>query len=126
MGDKADNIPGCPGVGEVTATKLIKQFGSVENMLANTNLIKGALKKKVEDNKEQIEFSKFLATIRTDVPVDVKPDDLIRKPADRDKLFAIFKELEFKTLVNRVGKRLDREESKTEYKEFRPVAIRPA
>lgn len=121
MGDKADNIPGCPGVGEVTATKLIKQFGSVENMLANTNLIKGALKKKVEDNKEQIEFSKFLATIRTDVPVDVKPDDLIRKPADRDKLFAIFKELEFKTLADRVGKRLDREESKTEaIKNFAP------
>ena len=116
MGDKVDNIPGCPGVGEVTAIKLIKQFGSVENMLANTDLLKGALKKKVEDNKEQIEFSKFLATIRTDVPVDVKPADLVRKPADRDKLFAIFKELEFKTLADRVGKRLDREEGKTEAK----------
>ncbi len=112
MGDKADNIPGCPGVGEVTAVKLIKQFGSVEQLLANTDQLKGAQKKKVEENKEQIEFSKFLATIRTDVPVDVKPDDLVRKPVDRDKLFAIFKELEFKTLTDRVAKRLDLAEGK--------------
>lgn len=112
MGDKADNIPGCPGVGEVTAIKLIKQFGSVEQLLANTDQLKGAQKKKVEENKEQIEFSKFLATIRTDVPVDVKPDDLVRKPVDRDKLFAIFKELEFKTLTDRVTKRLDQAEGK--------------
>ncbi len=112
MGDKADNIPGCPGVGEVTAIKLIKQFGSVEQLLANTDQLKGAQKKKVEENKEQIEFSKFLATIRTDVPVDVKPDDLVRKPVDRDKLFAIFKELEFKTLTDRVAKRLDQAEGK--------------
>lgn len=112
MGDKADNIPGCPGVGEVTAVKLIKQFGTVEQLLASTDQLKGAQKKKVEENKEQIEFSKFLATIRTDVPVDVKPEDLVRKPVDRDKLFAIFKELEFKTLADRVAKRLDQAEGK--------------
>lgn len=114
MGDKADNIPGCPGVGEVTATKLIREFGSVENLLANTGQLKGALKKKVEENREQIEFSKFLATIRTDVPVDVRPDDFVRKPADKDKLFAIFKELEFKTLTERVVKRIDQSEGKNE------------
>ncbi len=109
MGDKIDNIPGCPGVGEVTAVKLIDEFGSVENLLENTDQLKGALKKKIEDNKEQIIFSKFLATIRTDVPVKEKPEDLSRKEVDRDRLFAIFKELEFKSLADRVRKRLDGE-----------------
>lgn len=107
MGDKIDNIPGCPGVGEKTAVKLIADFGSVENLIANTESLKGALKKKVEENTEQIVFSKYLATIRTDVPVDVDPADLERRPADRDKLFAIFKELEFKSLAERVARRLD-------------------
>lgn len=107
MGDKIDNIPGCPGVGEKTAVKLISDFGSVENLLENTDQLKGALKKKIEDNAEQIKFSKFLATIKTDVPVDTKPDDLIRRAEDRDKLFAIFRELEFKTLADRVKKRID-------------------
>jgi len=111
MGDKIDNIPGCPGVGEKTAVKLIHDFGSVENLLDNTGSLKGALKKKVEENAEQIRFSKFLATIRTDVPVNVSPDDLCRRPADRDKLFAIFRELEFKTLIDRVGRRLNAEEN---------------
>lgn len=113
MGDKIDNIPGCPGVGEKTAIKLIGDFGSVENLIENTDKLKGALQKKVVENKEQILFSKFLATIRTDVPVDVSPEDLCRRPADRDKLFAIFKELEFKTLADRVGRRMDQEEGKT-------------
>lgn len=107
MGDKIDNIPGCPGVGEKTAIKLINDFGSVENLLANTDQLKGALKKKIEDNAEQIKFSKFLATIKTDVPIDINPDDLERKAVDRDKLFAIFRELEFKSLTERVKKRLD-------------------
>lgn len=107
MGDKIDNIPGCPGVGEKTAVKLIADFGSVENLIANTESLKGALKKKVEENTEQIVFSKYLATIRTDVPMDVDPADLERRPADRDKLFAIFKELEFKSLSERVARRLD-------------------
>ena len=112
MGDKIDNIPGCPGVGEVTAVKLIHEFGTVENLLDNTGSLKGSLKKKVEDNAEQIRFSKFLATIRTDVPVDISISDLSRRPADREKLFAIFRELEFKTLIDRVGRRLNAEEKK--------------
>jgi len=103
MGDKIDNIPGCPGVGEKTAVKLISEFGSVENLIDNTDRLKGALRKKVEDNADQIKFSKYLATICTDVPVSVVPDDLLRRPADRDKLFAIFRELEFKTLADRVA-----------------------
>lgn len=110
MGDKIDNIPGCPGVGEKTAIKLINDFDSVDNLVLRTDELKGALKKKVEENKEQILFSKYLATICTDVPVDVEISDLQRKPADREKLFAIFKELEFKTLIDRVGRRINAEE----------------
>lgn len=107
MGDKIDNIPGCPGVGDKTAVKLIGEFGSVENLLANTDQLKGALKKKIEENTEQIKFSKFLATIKTDVPVEVNFKDLEVESPDADKLFAIFRELEFKSLAERVRKRLD-------------------
>ena len=107
MGDKIDNIPGCPGIGEKTAVKLINDFGSVEELLKRTDELKGALKKKVEENRQQILDSYFLATIRTDVPVDIQPDDLIRKPEDKEKLFAIFKELEFRSLKERVEKRLE-------------------
>ncbi len=110
MGDKTDNIPGCPGVGEKTAIKLINDFGSVDNLVLHTDELKGALKKKIEENKEQILFSKYLATICTDVPVETELSDLRRKPADRDKLFAIFKELEFKSLIDRVGRRINAEE----------------
>lgn len=106
MGDKIDNIPGCPGIGEKTAVKLINDFGSVEELLKRTDELKGALKKKVEDNRQQILDSYFLATIRTDVPLSVKPDDLVRKPEDTEKLFAIFKELEFRSLKERVERRL--------------------
>ncbi len=113
MGDKIDNIPGCPGVGEVTAAKLIKQFGDVETLLASTDQLKGAIKKKIEENAEQIRFSKFLATIRTDVPLKESPEELHRRTPDREKLFAIFKELEFKTLARRVEERMDAEEGKT-------------
>ena len=107
MGDKVDNIPGCPGVGEKTAVKLIQDFGSVEELLKRTDELKGALKKKVEENTQQIRDSYFLATICTEVPVEENPEDLVRKQEDRDKLFAIFKELEFKSLRDRVSKRLD-------------------
>lgn len=112
MGDKIDNIPGCPGVGEKTAVKLISDFGSVESLLEHTGELKGALKKKVEENAEQIKFSKYLATIRTDAPVEENPSDLVRRPVDREKLFAIFRGLEFKSLIDRVAKRLDAEEKK--------------
>lgn len=106
MGDKVDNIPGCPGVGEKTAVKLIARFGSVENMLDHTDQLKGALRKKVEENADQIRHSKFMATIRTDVPTDIRPEELRRHDPDTDKLFAIFRSLEFRTLADRVARRL--------------------
>ncbi len=109
MGDKIDNIPGCPGVGEKTAVKLIQDFGSIDELLKRTDELKGALKKKIEENAGQIKDSYFLATIRTDVPIETSADDLVRRKEDQDKLFAIFKELEFKTLRDRVGKRIDSE-----------------
>ena len=98
MGDAADNIPGCPGVGEKTAVKLLQQFGSIESLLERSGELKGALKKKVEENKEQIKFSKFLATIRTDVPVELNLDKLRVTDPDEEKLRQLFNELEFKTL----------------------------
>lgn len=110
MGDKIDNIPGCPGVGEKTAVKLISQFGSVENLLLHTDELKGAMKKKIEENAEQIRFSKYLATIRTDVPLDATPDSLSRRKPDKEKLLEIFKRLEFRTLAERVMRRIDQEE----------------
>lgn len=102
MGDKSDNIPGCPGVGEVTAKKLIADFESVENLLENTDQLKGALKTKIEDNKEAITFSKFLATIKTDVPIDFNPDELIREKINEEALRNIFDELEFRQLSSRI------------------------
>lgn len=113
MGDKIDNIPGCPGIGEKTAVKLIADFDSVDNLVLHTDELKGALKKKVEENKEQILFSKYLATICTDVPIDITTAELERKPADKDKLFSLFKDLEFKSLIDRVGRRLNAEEKQT-------------
>ncbi|MCH5239206.1 MAG: DNA polymerase I [Muribaculaceae bacterium] len=106
MGDKIDNIPGCPGIGEKTAVKLINDFGSVEELLKRSDELKGAVKTKIEGNRQKILDSYFLATIRTDVPIDIKPEELERKPEDKDKLFAIFKELEFRTLRERVERRL--------------------
>lgn len=101
MGDSADNIPGCPGVGEKTAVKLITQFGSIDALLHRTDELKGALKKKVEENKEQIEFSKFLATIKTDVPIDLNLDELTVKAPDEKRIIEIFNDLEFKTFTGR-------------------------
>ncbi len=104
-GDASDNVPGCPGVGEKTAAKLIAEWDSVENLLLHTAELKGALRAKVEANTEQIRFSKFLVTIKTDVPVDITPDDLIRREPDFDALRAIYDELEFKTFAARLGAR---------------------
>ena len=101
MGDAADNIPGCPGVGEKTAVKLLQQFGSIDSLLERTSELKGALKKKVEENAEQIKFSKFLATIRTDVPVSLDLEALRVTDPDRDELRRILTELEFKTLSDK-------------------------
>ena len=101
MGDSADNFPGCPGVGEKTAAKLINQFGSIDNMLEHTDEIKGKLREKVENAVEDIKMSKFLATIRTDVPIQLELDELKVEQPDETKLRAIFEELEFKTLINK-------------------------
>ena len=105
MGDSSDNIPGCPGVGEKTAQKLIAQFGSIENLLDNTDQLKGALKTKVETNKELITFSKFLATIKTDVPIELNLHELKRETPDEEALRKIFDEMEFRTLTERVFNR---------------------
>ena len=105
MGDSADNFPGCPGVGEKTATKLIGDFGSVDALLHRTGELKGALKKKVEEHEEDIRLSYFLATIRTDVPVDLDLDALAIQEPDKEQLGKIFAELEFKALADRVLKK---------------------
>ena len=104
MGDTADNIPGCPGVGEKTAQKLIAQFGSIEEMLEHTDQLKGALKQKIENNREQILFSKFLATIKTDVPVALDMEALKRESPNEEELRRLFEELEFRSLLDRVLK----------------------
>ena len=107
MGDSADNFPGCPGVGEKTAVKLIKDYGSVEQLLQRTSELKGALKKKVEEHVDDIRMSYFLATIKTDVPVDLKLDELIVQQPEEEKLGKLFEELEFKTLAARVLKKTE-------------------
>ena len=102
-GDASDNIPGCPGVGEKTAVKLINEWGSVENLIENVDSLKGAIQKKVAENVEQIKFSKFLVTIKTDVPVDVNIEDLACKDADEARLAEIYTELEFKSFLTKLG-----------------------
>ena len=104
MGDASDNIPGCPGVGEKTAQKLIAEYGSIENLLEHVEDLKGALRTKVENNKEMITFSKFLATIKIDVPIELKMEELVREQADEEALRKIFEEMEFRTLIERVLK----------------------
>ena len=102
MGDSADNFPGCPGVGEKTAAKLINEFGSVDNLLANSDKLKGKMNEKVEGAVDDIKMSKFLATIRTDVPLDLDLEKLKLEKPDEEKLTKIFEELEFKTLANKI------------------------
>jgi len=104
MGDASDNIPGCPGVGEKTAVKLLQEFGSIENLLENSSQLKGALRTKVEENSDQIRFSRFLATIKTDVPIEVDEDQFTRKEINEEAIKEIFEELEFRTLLPRVLK----------------------
>ena len=111
MGDASDNIPGCPGVGEKTAVKLIKEFGSIESLLLNTDKLKGAQKKKVEENAEMIKMSKYLATIKTDVPIELDLDALQVKDANQQELEKLFEELEFKTFAKRILKK-DKQEQK--------------
>ena len=106
MGDTADNIPGCPGVGEKTAVKLIAEFGGIDELLNRTEELKGAMRKKVEENAEQIRFSKFLVTIKTDVPIELDKEKLSLKEPDREALRKIYEELEFRSFI----KKLDEEE----------------
>ena len=102
MGDSSDNIPGCPGVGEKTAQKLIAEFGDIPTLLARRDELKGALKKKVEENVELIELSRFLATIKTDAPITLDLEALKREEPDEEKIQTLFEELEFRTLLKRV------------------------
>ncbi|GHU87443.1 DNA polymerase I [Bacteroidia bacterium] len=102
MGDKSDNIPGCPGVGEKTAQKLIEDFGTIESLLNRTNELKGALKEKVEGNKDMILFSKFLATIKTDVLIEFDSQSLKREKINEERLKELFNELEFRNLAVRI------------------------
>lgn len=102
MGDASDNIPGCKGVGEKTAVALLQQFGSIENMLAHTEEIKGALRTKVESQVEEIKFSRFLATIRTDVPIALDENLLAKKEPNTEALVALYRELEFNTLLKKL------------------------
>lgn len=102
MGDASDNIPGCKGVGEKTAVALLEQFGSIDNMLAHTDEIKGALRTKVESQVEEIKFSRFLATIRTDVPIALDEALLSKKEPNLEQLTALYRDLEFNTLLRKL------------------------
>ncbi|MCG8411268.1 MAG: DNA polymerase I [Bacteroidales bacterium] len=104
MGDASDNIPGAPGVGEKTAIKLISQYGSIENIYENINDLKGKQKEKLQDNKDQVYLSKTLVTIKLDVPVDIKIEDLILKDPNKESLSKLLDELEFKTITKRIFK----------------------
>ena len=110
MGDSADNFPGCPGVGEKTAVKLINEFGSIEEMLKRTNELKGALQKKVVEHVDDIRMSYFLATIRTDVPTNVTLNQLALQSPNEEKLEKLLDELEFKTLKNRILKKTEKKQ----------------
>lgn len=115
MGDASDNIPGCKGVGEKTAVQLLQQFGSIDNLLENTHLLKGALQQKVQTQAEQIRFSRFLATIRTDVPIVFDENKLTYKEPDEGALSGLYRELEFYSLLK-----------KEEVKKEKPIKVKPA
>ena len=102
MGDAVDNVPGCPGVGEKTACSLMQTYDSIEDMYLDTSKIKGKLREKIETNKEQVLFSKFLVKIKTDVPLEFDTDSLRRKSPDKEKLRELFKDLEFYSLIKKV------------------------
>ena len=99
MGDSSDNIPGCKGVGEKTAVQLLQQFGSIENLLANTDQLKGALQRKVQEQVEEIRFLRFLATIKTDVPIEFDAQALVYQERNWELLAPIYRELEFNSLL---------------------------
>ena len=99
MGDSSDNIPGCKGVGEKTAVQLLQQFGSIDNLLANTDQLKGALQRKVQEQVEEIRFSRFLATIKTDVPIEFDAQSLVYQERNWEQLTSLYRELEFNSLL---------------------------
>ena len=105
MGDSADNFPGCPGVGEKTAVKLLNEFGSIDQLLSRTSELKGVLKTKVEEHVDDIKMSKFLATIKTDVPIELNLDELKISEPNEEALGLLMEELEFKTLANKILKK---------------------
>lgn len=108
MGDSSDNFPGCPGVGEKTAVKLINEFGSVEGLIERTEELKGALKKKVEEHVEDIKISRFLAEIKKDVPIELDLESLRRKPLNEGELQEIYEALEFRALLNKMQGKVER------------------
>lgn len=112
MGDTADNYPGCPGVGEVTARKLINQFGSIEELLTHTDQLKGKLRERIETHVEDIKMSKYLATICTEVPMETKLDDLRIVESDYEKLSAILQELEFKSFADKILNKSEKSQKK--------------
>ena len=107
MGDSADNFPGCPGVGEKTAVKLINEFGTIENLISKTDELKGALKTKIESHIEDIKMSKFLATIKTDVPIELRLDELKISEPNQEELGKLMDELEFKSLKSKILKKTE-------------------
>ncbi|MCQ2347447.1 MAG: DNA polymerase I [Paludibacteraceae bacterium] len=121
MGDASDNIPGCKGVGEKTAVQLLQQFGSIENLLAHTDQLKGALRTKVESQAEQIRFSRFLATIKTDVPLVFDANSLVVKEKDWTRLTPIYRELEFQSLLEKGQKAMDSPKKTTPSKKPQPA-----
>ena len=126
MGDASDNIPGCPGVGPKTATKLINEFGSIEGILENTDKLKGSLKEKIEKNREMITFSKFLATIKIDVPIELDLESLKKVDPNEKEMREIMDSLEFHSLTNRILNNPEKKEKKVElqgdlFAEIQPV-----
>ncbi len=126
MGDSSDNIPGCKGVGEKTAVQLLQQFGSIENLLANTDQLKGALQRKVQEQVEDIRFSYFLATIKTDVPIDFDAQSLVCQEKNWDKLAPLYRDLEFNSLLkqapNNNEEKLQTSKLKTQNSKKKPEA----
>lgn len=126
MGDASDNIPGCPGVGPKTATKLINEFGSIEGILENSDKLKGSLKEKIEKNKEMITFSKFLATIKIDVPIELDLESLKKIDPNEKELREIMDSLEFHSLTERILNKSEKKEKKVELQGDLFAEIQPA
>ena len=125
MGDSSDNIPGCKGVGEKTAVQLLQQFGSIENLLANTDQLKGALQRKVQEQVEDIRFSYFLATIKTDVPIDFDAQSLVCQEKDWERLAPLYRELEFNSLLKQapnIEEKIQNSKFKTQNSKKKPEA----